>query len=42
VVEGPFTFEVIEMDGRRVKTIRLHVASEEGSTPEGAAAAKPE
>jgi putative hemolysin len=41
VVEGPFTFEVIEMDGRRVKTIRLHVASEEGSTPEGAAAAKP-
>jgi magnesium and cobalt exporter, CNNM family len=36
VTVGPYTFEVIEMDGRRVKTVRLHVAR-----PEDAAAAKP-
>ena len=24
VTVGPFTFEVVEMEGRRVKTIRLH------------------
>src|SRR3954447_650282 len=38
VIEGPFTFEVIDMDGRRVKTIRLHVAPEEASAREDAAA----
>jgi len=26
VVVGPFTFEILEMDGRRVKAIRLHQA----------------
>jgi CBS domain containing-hemolysin-like protein len=36
VTVGPFTSEVIEMDGRRVKTVRLH-----SSKPEDAAAAKP-
>lgn len=36
VTVGPFTFEVIEMDGRRVKTVRLHTAK-----PEDAATAKP-
>jgi CBS domain containing-hemolysin-like protein len=36
VTVSPFTFEVIEMDGRRVKTIRLH-----STRPEDAAAAKP-
>ena len=41
VVEGPFTFEVIDMDGRRVKTIRLHLAPEESPKPEDEAAAKP-
>jgi len=41
VVEGPFTFEVIDMDGRRVNTIRLHVAQEESPKPEDEAAAKP-
>jgi CBS domain containing-hemolysin-like protein len=40
VTEGPFTFEVIDMDGRRVKTIRLHVAPE-ARRPEDAAEAKP-
>ena len=35
VTVGPLTFEVIEMDGRRVKTIRLHIAK-----PENAAAAE--
>ena len=29
VTVGPFTFEVIEMDGRRVKTVRLHAAKPE-------------
>ncbi len=33
---GPFTFEVIEMEGRRVKTIRLH-----GHKPEEAPLSKP-
>jgi magnesium and cobalt exporter, CNNM family len=33
---GPFTFEVVEMEGRRVKTIRLH-----GPKPEEAPVAKP-
>jgi CBS domain containing-hemolysin-like protein len=37
VTVGPFTFEVIEMDGRRVKTVRLHAARPE----EVDAAAKP-
>jgi CBS domain containing-hemolysin-like protein len=37
VTVGPFTFEVIEMDGRRVKTVRLHAAKPEDAT----AAAKP-
>jgi CBS domain containing-hemolysin-like protein len=36
VTVGPFTFEVTEMDGRRVKTVRLHTAR-----PEDAATAKP-
>jgi CBS domain containing-hemolysin-like protein len=36
VTVGPFTFEVIEMEGRRVKTVRLHAVK-----PEDAAAAKP-
>src|SRR3954470_23760935 len=38
VTVGPWTFEVIDMDGRRVKTIRLHVAPEEASAREDAAA----
>ncbi len=29
VVVGPFTFEILEMDGRRVKGIRLHRAKTE-------------
>jgi CBS domain containing-hemolysin-like protein len=33
---GPFTFEVVEMEGRRVKTIRLH-----GAKPEEAPVSKP-
>jgi CBS domain containing-hemolysin-like protein len=37
VTVGPLTFEVIEMDGRRVKTVRLHAAKPEDVT----AAAKP-
>jgi CBS domain containing-hemolysin-like protein len=42
VTVGPFTFEVTEMEGRRVKTIRLHGARpEETPRPEDAAAAKP-
>jgi hypothetical protein len=32
---------VIDMDGRRVNTIRLHVAQEESPKPEDEAAAKP-
>jgi CBS domain containing-hemolysin-like protein len=36
VTVGPWTFEVIEMEGRRVKTVRLHT-----SKPEEAAAPKP-
>ena len=31
VVVGPFTFEILEMDGRRVKAIRLHQAKVEES-----------
>ena len=35
VVVGPFTFEILEMDGRRVKAIRLHQAKvEEGVNSE--------
>ena len=42
VTVGPFTFEVLEMDGRRVKMIRLHtIKSEDAQTAEDAAAAKP-
>jgi putative hemolysin len=42
VTEGPFSFEVIEMDGRRVKTIRLHITRPEDAPPqESAAVAKP-
>jgi putative hemolysin len=42
VTVGPYTFEVVEMDGRRVKTIRLHVVKpEDAQTAEDAAAAKP-
>jgi CBS domain containing-hemolysin-like protein len=37
VTIGPFTFEVTEMDGRRVKTVRLHTAKPEDAT----AGAKP-
>jgi len=33
---GPFTFEIAEMEGRRVKTIRLH-----GPKPEEAPVSKP-
>jgi CBS domain containing-hemolysin-like protein len=33
---GPFTFEVVEMEGRRVKTLRLH-----GPRPEEAPVSKP-
>jgi CBS domain containing-hemolysin-like protein len=40
VAVGPFTFEVIEMDGRRVKTIRLHVARPEPAPEEDTTAAK--
>jgi CBS domain containing-hemolysin-like protein len=36
VTVGPSTFEVVEMDGRRVKTVRLHTAR-----PEETAAPKP-
>ncbi|HEY3012270.1 MAG TPA: hemolysin family protein [Gemmatimonadales bacterium] len=39
VTVSPFTFEVIEMDGRRVKTIRLHAPKpEEAERPEDATA----
>ena len=42
VTVGLFTFEVVEMDGRRVKTIRLHAArAEDAQKPEDTAAAKP-
>jgi CBS domain containing-hemolysin-like protein len=42
ITVGAFTFEVVEMDGRRVKTIRLHVARpEDAPKAEDAAAAKP-
>jgi CBS domain containing-hemolysin-like protein len=42
VTEGPFSFEVIEMDGRRVKTIRLHITRpEDAPEQESTAAAKP-
>jgi CBS domain containing-hemolysin-like protein len=41
ITVGPLTFEVLEMDGRRVKTIRLHMPkTEEAQTAEDAAAAK--
>lgn len=36
VTVGPFTFEVVDMEGRRVRAIRLHSVK-----PEDAAAAKP-
>jgi CBS domain containing-hemolysin-like protein len=36
VTVGPLTFEVVEMEGRRVKTVRLHT-----NKPEEAAAPKP-
>jgi len=36
VTVGPLTFEVVEMEGRRVKTVRLH-----SNKPEEAAAPKP-
>jgi CBS domain containing-hemolysin-like protein len=36
VTVGPWTFEVVEMEGRRVKTVRLHT-----SKPEETAAPKP-
>jgi CBS domain containing-hemolysin-like protein len=29
VTVGPFTFEVIEMEGRRVKAVRLHAPKPE-------------
>ena len=42
VTAGPFTFEVVEMDGRRVKTIRLQVVRpEEAPAREDTTAAKP-
>jgi CBS domain containing-hemolysin-like protein len=41
VTAGPFTFEVVEMDGRRVKTIRLHIARPEEAGAEDTTAAKP-
>jgi CBS domain containing-hemolysin-like protein len=36
VTVGPWTFEVVEMEGRRVKTVRLH-----SNKPEETAASKP-
>jgi CBS domain containing-hemolysin-like protein len=42
VTLGPSTFEVIEMDGRRVRTIRLHSARPQDSAKQkDAAAARP-
>jgi CBS domain containing-hemolysin-like protein len=41
VTVGPFSFEVVEMDGRRVKTIRLHTSKAEDAPAEDTAAAKP-
>src|SRR3954451_1178951 len=41
VTVGPWTFEVVEMDGRRVKTIRLHVSRPEEAGAEDTTAAKP-
>src|SRR3954453_23777814 len=41
VTAGPFTFEVVEMDGRRVKTIRLHLSRPEEVGAEDTTAAKP-
>src|SRR5215216_442947 len=42
VTVGSYTFEVIEMEGRRVKAIRLHAAKpEDTQKPENAAVAKP-
>ena len=41
VTAGPFTFEVVEMDGRRVKTIRLHISRPEEAGAEDTTAAKP-
>jgi CBS domain containing-hemolysin-like protein len=31
ITVGPLTLEVVEMDGRRVKTIRLHTAKTENA-----------
>jgi putative hemolysin len=41
VTVGPFTLEVVEMDGRRVKTIKLHAARPEEAATEGTTTAKP-
>jgi CBS domain containing-hemolysin-like protein len=41
VTVGPFSFEVVEMDGRRVNTIRLHTSKAEDAPAEDTAAAKP-
>jgi CBS domain containing-hemolysin-like protein len=42
VTVGPFTFEVIEMDGRRVRTIRIQSAkSDDSAKQKDAEAAKP-
>ncbi len=41
VTAGPFTFEVVEMEGRRVKTIRLHISRPEEAGAEDTTAAKP-
>jgi CBS domain containing-hemolysin-like protein len=42
ITVGPYVLEVVEMDGRRVKTIRLHsLRPEEARKPEDTAAAKP-
>jgi CBS domain containing-hemolysin-like protein len=32
VTVGPFTFEVVEMEGRRVKAVRLHAPKPEENT----------
>jgi CBS domain containing-hemolysin-like protein len=42
ITAASFSFEVVEMDGRRVKTIRLHIARPEDAPPqESTAVAKP-
>jgi CBS domain containing-hemolysin-like protein len=35
VTAGPFTFEVLEMEGRRVKAIRLHQTKPEEAAKGG-------